>query len=68
MIRVAGAGWPTLREFLEGTKAGLTVGMYDFTAPHIRAAGYGATHSNHNHSVFRLNRIRGDDGVGYCFG
>lgn len=29
------AGWPTLREFLGGTKAGLTIGMYDFTAPHI---------------------------------
>jgi hypothetical protein len=29
------AGWPTLRDFLQGTKTGLTVGMYDFTAPHI---------------------------------
>ena len=29
------AGWPTLREFLRGTRKGLTVGMYDFTAPHI---------------------------------
>jgi hypothetical protein len=29
------AGWPTLREFLQGTKTGLTIGMYDFTAPHI---------------------------------
>jgi PLD-like domain/Trypsin-like peptidase domain len=29
------AGWPTLREFLRGTKKGLTVGMYDFTAPQI---------------------------------
>ena len=29
------AGWPTLREFLGGTKAKLTIGMYDFTAPHI---------------------------------
>lgn len=29
------AGWPTLREFLSGTKTGLTIGMYDFTAPHI---------------------------------
>jgi len=29
------AGWPTLRDFLEGTKRRLTVGMYDFTAPHI---------------------------------
>ncbi|MDY3558394.1 phospholipase D-like domain-containing protein, partial [Gemmata sp. JC673] len=29
------AGWPTLREFLQKTKTGLVVGMYDFTAPHI---------------------------------
>ncbi|HJZ53310.1 MAG TPA: phospholipase D-like domain-containing protein, partial [Gemmataceae bacterium] len=29
------AGWPVLREFLKGTKKGLTIGMYDFTAPHI---------------------------------
>lgn len=29
------AGWPTLRDFLEGTKTEMTVGMYDFTAPHI---------------------------------
>jgi hypothetical protein len=29
------AGWPTLQEFLTGTKRRLTVGMYDFTAPHI---------------------------------
>jgi PLD-like domain/Trypsin-like peptidase domain len=29
------AGWPTLREFLQKTKKTLTVGMYDFTAPHI---------------------------------
>lgn len=29
------AGWPTLREFLKVTKKGLTVGMYDFTAPHV---------------------------------
>jgi hypothetical protein len=29
------AGWPVLSEFLQGTKNGLTVGMYDFTAPHI---------------------------------
>lgn len=29
------AGWPVLREFLRGTKKGLTIGMYDFTAPHI---------------------------------
>lgn len=32
------AGWPTLREFLHGTKKGLTIGMYDFTAPHITDA------------------------------
>jgi hypothetical protein len=29
------AGWPVLSEFLQETKTGLTVGMYDFTAPHI---------------------------------
>jgi V8-like Glu-specific endopeptidase len=29
------AGWPTLRDFLRGTKKTLTIGMYDFTAPHI---------------------------------
>jgi hypothetical protein len=36
------AGWPTLREFLEGPKSGLTIGMYDFTAPHIIDAVLGA--------------------------
>ena len=29
------AGWPTLKEFLEGTTGTLTVGMYDFTSTHI---------------------------------
>lgn len=29
------AGWPTLRAFLAGTGATLTVGMYDFTSRHI---------------------------------
>lgn len=29
------AGWPTLRDFLSETKKRLTIGMYDFTAPHI---------------------------------
>lgn len=29
------AGWPTLRDFLAETKKRLTIGMYDFTAPHI---------------------------------
>jgi hypothetical protein len=29
------AGWPVLRDFLEGTKNHLTVGVYNFTAPHI---------------------------------
>jgi pimeloyl-ACP methyl ester carboxylesterase len=28
-------GWPTLSDFLNGTKDTLTVGMYDFTATHI---------------------------------
>jgi hypothetical protein len=28
-------GWPVLKEFLGGTKKQLTVGMYDFTAPHV---------------------------------
>lgn len=29
------AGWSVLRQFLEGTKEEITLGMYDFTAPHI---------------------------------
>jgi hypothetical protein len=29
------AGWPVLRPFLEATHHHLTLGMYDFTAPHI---------------------------------
>ena len=29
------AGWPVLKEWLAGTEERLTVGMYDFTAPHI---------------------------------
>jgi len=29
------AGWPTLKAFLEQTTTSLTVGMYDFTSPHI---------------------------------
>jgi hypothetical protein len=29
------AGWPTLQTFLQGTEHGLTVAMYEFTAPHI---------------------------------
>lgn len=29
------AGWPTLRKFLSGIKATLTVGLYDFTSKHI---------------------------------
>jgi hypothetical protein len=29
------AGWPELQAFLRGTRAELTLGMYDFTAPHI---------------------------------
>jgi hypothetical protein len=29
------AGWPTLKPFLAGIKDQLTVGMYEFTAPHI---------------------------------
>jgi PLD-like domain len=28
-------GWPTLKPFLAGVKKTLTVGMYEFTAPHI---------------------------------
>jgi phosphatidylserine/phosphatidylglycerophosphate/cardiolipin synthase-like enzyme len=32
------AGWPVLREFLAATQQRLTIGMYDFTAPHIVAA------------------------------
>jgi hypothetical protein len=31
-------GWPVLEEFLAGTDKRLTVGMYDFTAPHILEA------------------------------
>jgi hypothetical protein len=29
------AGWPTLKQFLQGTTRSLTVGMYDFTSTHI---------------------------------
>jgi len=29
------AGWPTLKDFLQGTTDTLTVGMYDFTSTHI---------------------------------
>lgn len=29
------AGWATLRPFLSATKKSITLGMYDFTAPHI---------------------------------
>ena len=28
-------GWPTLKPFLSGVKNALTVGIYEFTAPHI---------------------------------
>ncbi len=31
-------GWPVLKEFLHGVGTRLTVGMYDFTAPHILKA------------------------------
>ena len=31
-------GWPTLKEFIRGTKQRLVVGMYDFGAPHIVTA------------------------------
>lgn len=37
------AGWPTLRDFLAETKKRLTIGMYDFTAPHIVEAVISAT-------------------------
>jgi len=30
------AGWPTLREFFQGITQRVTIGMYDFTAPHVR--------------------------------
>ena len=36
------AGWPTLSDFLAGTKVGLTIGMYDFTAHHIIEGVLGA--------------------------
>jgi hypothetical protein len=29
------AGWPTLRKFLEAKTSRLTIGIFDFTAPHI---------------------------------
>ena len=29
------AGWPTLKQFMRGVTQRLTVGMYDFTAPHV---------------------------------
>lgn len=36
------AGWLTLKPFLEATKSTLTVGMYDFTSPHIADTVMGA--------------------------
>lgn len=36
------AGWPTLSRFLAQTTDRLTIGMYDFTAPHIVQAVRGA--------------------------
>jgi hypothetical protein len=32
------SGWPALEEFLGETRKGLTIGMYELTAPHIIAA------------------------------
>ena len=32
------AGWPKLKKFLGGTRRNLTIGMYDFGAPHIADA------------------------------
>ena len=32
------AGWDVLRPFLEETRRSMTLGMYDFTAPHIYRA------------------------------
>jgi PLD-like domain len=32
------SGWKMLKSFLEGTRASLTVGLYDFTSAHIEAA------------------------------
>lgn len=37
------AGWPTLKKFLGEPTSRLTVGMYDFTAPHIISAVKKAT-------------------------
>lgn len=37
------AGWPVLKAFLSKTRRRLTVGMYDFTAPHILASVKAAT-------------------------
>jgi hypothetical protein len=31
------SGWPVLKKFLSGTRRRLTIGMYDFGAPHIAA-------------------------------
>ncbi len=36
-------GWPVLKTFLSGVRKSLTVGMYDFTAPHILKAVVDAT-------------------------
>jgi hypothetical protein len=40
------AGWPVLREFLQGTKTRLTAGVYNFTAPHIIDGVAGAVKDN----------------------
>ena len=36
------AGWQVLKNFLAGSPGDLVVGMYDFTAPHIKSALLGA--------------------------
>jgi PLD-like domain len=41
------AGWPTLKDFLAGTTQRLTIGMYDFTAPHVRAQLADSMHAVH---------------------
>lgn len=37
------AGWPILKEFLRRTRRRLTIGIYDFTAPHVLDAVKAAT-------------------------
>jgi len=49
------AGWPQLKDFLGGTQRRLTVGMYDFGAPHIAdAVAAAGSKSGFNHMTLTI--------------